>query len=82
MEQVRAFHDHVDDHDDIKKDQDDDHDMGLTWSFQLPSYPGMFPAYKVVPGTSYEVKVSQSLSSNIIIVMRITKNVPFFKITY
>jgi len=22
---------------------------------QLPSYPGMFPAYKVVPGTSYEV---------------------------
>jgi len=22
---------------------------------QLPSYPGLFPAYKVVPGTSYEV---------------------------
>ena len=45
-----------DDHDDYHVDHDQfDDDQQVHPSSQLPSYPGVFPAYKVVPGTSYEV---------------------------
>ena len=53
-------HDHHDDYH-VDHDQFDD-DQQVHPSSQLPSYPGMFPAYKVVPGTSYEVNSWSFLS--------------------
>ena len=44
MEQVRALHDHVDDHDDIKKDQDDDHDYGSDLIISAPLLPRHVPS--------------------------------------
>ena len=44
MEQVRALHDHVDNHDDIKKDQDDDHDYGSDLIISAPLLPRHVPS--------------------------------------